>query len=146
MNAPFDIKTILEDFEFLDDWDDRYRYLIELGNGLEPMADSEKTPQSKVQGCVSQVWIVADANEEAGEKGDPVLHFRGDSDAHIVRGLIAITLALFSGKRASQIVATDEKEIFDQLHLSEHITPQRSNGLRSMVTRIKAEAASAITA
>ncbi|MCB1463849.1 MAG: SufE family protein [Nitratireductor sp.] len=138
MNASTDINAIVEDFEFLEDWDDRYKYLIELGNGLAPMNETEKTPQSKVQGCVSQVWIVC----EAGEGADPVLRFRGDSDAHIVRGLIAITLALFSGKHASQIVATDEKEVFDQLHLSEHITPQRSNGLRSMVARIKSEATS----
>lgn len=138
MNA--DIQAIVEDFEFLDDWDDRYKYLIELGNGLEPLSDAERTPQSKVQGCVSQVWIVC----EAGEGEDPVLTFRGDSDAHIVRGLIAITLALFSGKRASQIAATDEREVFDRLRLSEHITPQRSNGLRSMVARIKAEATGAL--
>ncbi len=137
MNAPVNLDTILEDFEFLEDWDDRYKYLIELGNGLDPLADDEKTPASKVQGCVSQVWIVTDA----GEGTDPVLTFRGDSDAHIVRGLIAITLALFSGRRASEITATDEREVFDQLKLSEHITPQRSNGLRSMVARIKAEAA-----
>lgn len=137
MNAPVNLDTILEDFEFLEDWDDRYKYLIELGNGLEPLADDEKTPASKVQGCVSQVWIVTDA----GDGADPVLTFRGDSDAHIVRGLIAITLALFSGRRASEITATDEREVFDQLKLSEHITPQRSNGLRSMVARIKAEAA-----
>ena len=140
MNAPVNLDTILEDFEFLDDWDDRYKYLIELGNGLEPLAEAEKTPESKVQGCVSQVWIVTDADEGT----DPILKFRGDSDAHIVRGLIAITLALFSGRHASQIAATDEREVFDRLKLSEHITPQRSNGLRSMVARIKADAARAL--
>ena len=140
MNAPVNLDTILEDFEFLDDWDDRYKYLIELGNGLEPLAEAEKTPESKVQGCVSQVWIVTDADEGT----DPILRFRGDSDAHIVRGLIAITLALFSGRHASQIAATDEREVFDRLKLSEHITPQRSNGLRSMVARIKADAARAL--
>ncbi|GIL03312.1 MAG: cysteine desufuration protein SufE [Alphaproteobacteria bacterium] len=139
MNAPFDIKAILEDFELLDDWDDRYRYLIELGSGLEPLAPSEKTPQSKVQGCVSQVWLVC----ESSGGPDPVLTFRGDSDAHIVRGLIAVTLALFSGRRASQIVATDEADVFGRLRLTEHITPQRSNGLRAVVARIKAEAAAA---
>ena len=140
MNASADIDAIVEDFEFLDDWDDRYKYLIELGNGLEPLADTEKNPQSKVQGCVSQVWIVS----EASGGDDPVLTFRGDSDAHIVRGLIAVTLALFSGKQASQIAATDEREVFDRLQLSEHITPQRSNGLRAMVARIKEEAARAL--
>ncbi|MCG6859148.1 MAG: SufE family protein [Salaquimonas sp.] len=140
MNAPIDINTIVEDFEFLDDWDDRYRYLIELGNGLEPLDEAEKNAATKVQGCVSQVWIVTDV----GEGDDPVLRFRGDSDAHIVRGLIAVALALFSGRQASQIAGTDESEVFDRLHLSEHITPQRSNGLRSMVARIKAEAAKAL--
>ena len=140
MNAPFDIKSIVEDFEFLDDWDDRYKYLIELGNGLEPLSESEKNPATKVQGCVSQVWLVC---ERSGD-GDPALHFRGDSDAHIVRGLVAVTLAIFSGRKASQIVATDETETFGRLRLTEHITPQRSNGLKSMVARIKAEAAKAL--
>ena len=111
-----------------------------LGAGLAPLTEEEKNPQTKVQGCVSQVWIVTDIADGA----DPVMTFRGDSDAHIVRGLIAVTLALFSGKHASQIVDTDEKQIFGQLHLEEHITPQRSNGLRSMVARIKSEAANAL--
>ncbi|MCB1449601.1 MAG: SufE family protein [Nitratireductor sp.] len=135
-----DIDAIIEDFEFLDDWEDRYKYLIELGNGLESVDEAEKTAQTKVQGCVSQVWIVC---ETPADK-DPVLHFRGDSDAHIVRGLIAVTLAIFSGKRASTILATDEAKVFSRLHLEEHITPQRSNGLRSMVARIKREAEQAL--
>jgi cysteine desulfuration protein SufE len=130
------IDTILEDFELLDDWDDRYKYLIELGGALEPLPESERVTKNKVQGCVSQVWIVT--SREGGD--DPVLLFRGDSDAHIVRGLIAIVLAIFSGKPASQISDIDEAAIFDRVRLSEHITPQRSNGLRSMVARIKQEA------
>ncbi|MEZ5872386.1 MAG: SufE family protein [Nitratireductor sp.] len=134
------IETIIEDFEFLDDWEDRYKYLIELGNGLAPLDSSEKTTETKVQGCVSQVWIVSEAHNGA----DPVLTFRGDSDAHIVRGLIAVTLAIFSGKHASEIRATDESTVFSRLHLEEHITPQRSNGLRSMVARIKREAENAL--
>lgn len=142
MNAPFDIKAIVEDFEFLDDWDDRYKYLIELGNALEPLAETEKNAATKVQGCVSQVWLVS---EQSGDP-DPRLHFRGDSDAHIVRGLIAITLAIFSDRRASEIVATDEAEIFGRLRLTEHITPQRSNGLKAMVARIKAVAKRALEA
>lgn len=133
------IQTILDDFEFLEDWDDRYRYLIELGDSLEPMDEQEKTADTRVQGCVSQVWI----RTERGAEPDPVLTFRGDSDAHIVRGLIAIVLALFSGQRASSILETDETGIFERMRLGEHITPQRSNGLRSMVNRIKQEAASA---
>ena len=127
------IAEIIENFSFLDEWDDRYKYLIELGNGLEPFPDSLQNSETKVQGCVSQVWIAC--REEPGS--DPVLHFIGTSDAHIVRGLIAVTLAIFSGRRASEIVEIDEQQIFNELGLSEHITPQRSNGLRAMVARIK---------
>lgn len=134
------LESIIEDFEFLDDWDDRYKYLIELGETLEPLGESEKNASSKVQGCVSQVWILPDRTSEA----DPVLTFRGDSDAHIVRGLIAIVLAVFSGKRASEITSIDETAVFSRINLSEHITPQRSNGLRSMVDRIKQEASRAL--
>ena len=101
-----------------------------------------KTPATKVRGCVSQVWIETKRSDD----GDPILVFRGDSDAHIVRGLIAIVLAIFSGKSASQIVGTDETSIFERIRLSEHITPQRSNGLRSMVDRIKREASQALAA
>ncbi len=137
-----DIGTIVENFEFLDDWDDRYRYLIELGGGLAPLSEAEHAPANKVQGCASQVWIVSNR----GEGPDPVLTFRGDSDAHIVRGLVAVVLAIFSGKPASQIAQTDEGAIFQQLRLAEHITPQRSNGLRSMVARIKNEAREAVAA
>ena len=135
MSQP-DIDTIIENFEYLDEWDDRYRYLIELGNGLEPLAEEDHNPETKVQGCVSQVWLVARRSEDS----DPVIVFRGDSDAHIVKGLVAVVLALFSGKRASEILRIDETEIFSRLRLQEHITPQRSNGLRSMVARIKQEA------
>lgn len=137
-----DIKDILDDFELLEDWDDRYKYLIELGDGLEPLADSEKNSGTKVRGCVSQVWIVP----ERGPGPNPILTFRGDSDAHIVRGLIAVVLAIFSGKRATEISETNETEILDELRLAEHITPQRSNGLRSMINRIKQEARQVIAA
>jgi cysteine desulfuration protein SufE len=128
-----DINEIIENFEFLEDWDDRYKYLIELGNGLEPFPIALQNAETKVQGCVSQVWIAC----RTGEGPDPKVDFIGTSDAHIVRGLIAITLAIFSGRKASEIVAIDEAAIFNKLGLSEHITPQRSNGLRSMVARIK---------
>ena len=127
------IEEIIENFEFLDDWDDRYKYLIELGDALEPFPEALQNADTKVQGCVSQVWIACKSSDE----NNPVLSFIGTSDAHIVRGLIAITLALFSEKRASEIIAIDEQEVFNTLDLSEHITPQRSNGLRSMVERIK---------
>lgn len=127
------IEEIIENFEFLDDWDDRYKYLIELGDNLKPFPDELQNADTKVQGCVSQVWI---ACKSSGDD-DPIYSFIGTSDAHIVRGLIAITLALFSEKRASEILAIDEQDVFNTLDLSEHITPQRSNGLRSMVARIK---------
>lgn len=127
------IDEIIDNFEFLDEWEDRYKYLIELGDGLEPFPAELQTDETKVQGCVSQVWIVG--MPESDE--DPVITFLGTSDAHIVRGLIAVTLAIFSGKKASEILATDEQVVFKKLGLSEHITPQRSNGLRSMVARIR---------
>ncbi len=128
-----EFETIAENFELLDDWEDRYRYLIDLGGTLSALSDSEHDDANKVQGCASQVWMVS----KQGHGDDPVLTFRGDSDAHIVRGLIAIILSIFSGRRASQIMATDEKQYFDRLRLSEHISAQRSNGLRSMVARIR---------
>ena len=127
------IDDIVENFEFLEDWEDRYKYLIELGNKLEDFPEDQHNADNKVNGCVSQVWITTQQNDDA----DPVITIRGDSDAHIVRGLIAVTLAIFSDKRASQITAIDEIEYFNKIGLSEHITPQRSNGLKSMVKRIK---------
>lgn len=127
------IEEIVDNFEFLDDWDDRYKYLIELGNSLPAFPQDSQTAETKVQGCVSQVWILP----IIGTGDNPVIEFLGTSDAHIVRGLIAITLAIFSGKPAGEIVKIDENDIFKKLDLSEHITPQRSNGLRSMVARIK---------
>ena len=131
------IDEIVENFQFLDDWEDRYKYLIELGNALESISDADHNDTTKVNGCVSQVWITVDHDD-----GDnPVMIYKGDSDAHIVRGLIAVTLAIFSGRKASEIVALDEITYFNQIGLQEHITPQRSNGLRAMVQRIKESAA-----
>lgn len=135
-----DLQTVIDDFEFLDDWEDRYRYVIELGRDLEPLEEDERNQLTKVQGCVSQVWLVT----ETGDGPDPILRFRGDSDAHIVRGLVAIVLALFSGKPASGIVSLDAEATLSTLGLDEHLTPQRANGLRSMIGRIKREAASAL--
>ncbi|MEX3008072.1 SufE family protein [Hoeflea sp. TYP-13] len=132
------LEQIVDDFEFLDDWEDRYRYVIELGRTLDEMPDSDKTDANKVQGCVSQVWLTYKI--DATDPADPVLYFTGDSDAHIVRGLVAIMLAACSGHKASDIVAFDEGALFARLGLIEHLTPQRANGLRSMVARIKSEA------
>ncbi len=133
------IDEILEDFSYLDDWDDRYRYLIELGKTLEPMSEDQHNMNTKVQGCVSQVWISSSV-----VPGDPpVLHFIGDSDAHIVRGLVAISLALYSNQPARKILDIDAFEVFSEIGLQEHLTPQRSNGLRAMIERIKRDAVQA---
>ncbi|BCP52778.1 cysteine desulfuration protein SufE [Kaistia sp. 32K] len=136
--APID--RILDDFAFLDDWDDRYRYLIELGRGLAPLAPEAHNDANKVQGCASQVWLEKNVRQEAD---GPHLDFKGDSDALIVRGLVAIVIALFSGRPAAEIVETDAEAVFEKIGLREHLTAQRSNGLRSMVNRIKTEAGAA---
>ncbi|WP_099865135.1 SufE family protein [Pararhizobium haloflavum] len=135
------LQQIKDDFAFLDDWEDRYRYVIELGRELEPLSDGEQNDRNKVQGCTSQVWLVHDA---VGSGSDPVLTFRGDSDAHIVRGLVAIALSAFSGRRASEIQAFDAVGLFNELGLVEHLSPQRANGLRAMVGRIKQDAGTAL--
>ncbi|MFT6509277.1 MAG: cysteine desulfuration protein SufE [Parvibaculaceae bacterium] len=134
------IQELIEDFSFLDDWEDRYRYVIELGKKLDPLTDDERTDETKVLGCTSQVWLVTALDKSDSETS---LTFRGDSDAHIVRGLIAILLVLYSGKSVSEILAIEPREIFAQLGLNEHLSPQRSNGLFSMVGRIRADAAAA---
>ena len=130
------IESISQDFEFLDDWEERYRYIIDLGAALAPYPEDLRDDVHKVRGCVSQVWLAVDREDGA----DPILHLRGDSDAHIVRGLVAIVLALFSGRTASEIASTDAESTFRQFGLDEHLTPQRANGLRSMVKRIRDEA------
>jgi cysteine desulfuration protein SufE len=136
------IDEIVENFNFLDEWEDRYRYLIELGRGLEPLDDAAHNENNKVRGCVSQVWL--ETRVETDLSGCPVLYLKGDSDAHIVRGLVALILTLYSGQTASRILATDAEGLFDSLDLAAHLTPQRSNGVRSMVERIKNDARSAI--
>lgn len=134
------IQAIRDDFAFLDDWEDRYRYLIELGRALEPLPESAHDEAHRVQGCASQVWLQTTPRQEA----DGVhLDLVGDSDALIVRGLVALAIAIFSGRRAADILTIDAEAIFAGLGLREHLTSQRSNGLRSMVNRIKAEAAAA---
>jgi cysteine desulfuration protein SufE len=130
-------EDILADFELLDDWEDRYRYVIELGRKLEPLSEAERTQANKVQGCVSQVWLATTVENSSGA---PRLTFIGDSDAHIVRGLIAILFALYSGKTAQDIAGIDAAQRLGQLHLKEHLTPQRSNGLMAMVKRIRTDA------
>jgi cysteine desulfuration protein SufE len=138
IGAMADIDEIIGNFSVLDDWDDRYRYLIELGRELAPLPEAARTDANKVQGCASQVWL--DTAVRPNGADGPVLSFEGDSDAHIVRGLIAILFALYSGKPAKHIIATDAVELFETLGLREHLTPQRSNGFRSMVDRIRADA------
>jgi cysteine desulfuration protein SufE len=138
------IDEIVDNFTLLDEWDDRYRYVIELGRMLPPLPESAHTDANKVQGCASQVWLRTHLKPD-GAAG-PILTFEGDSDAHIVRGLVAILFALYSGKSAREILATDAIALFDHIGLRENLTPQRSNGLRSMVERIRAEANAALAA
>jgi cysteine desulfuration protein SufE len=136
------IDEILENFSLLDEWDDRYRYVIELGRGLTPLPPEAHREANKVQGCASQVWFVSDVRPN-GAAG-PILTFMGDSDAHIVRGLIAILFALYSGKSAREILSIDAEALFNRMGLREHLTPQRSNGFRSMVERIRSDAQAAL--
>ncbi len=136
------IDDITENFALLDEWDDRYRYVIELGRTLEPLPENLRTETNKVQGCASQVWLGTTVQPD-GAAG-PTLSFVGDSDAHIVRGLIAILFALYSGKPAPEILKTDAVALFEKLGLREHLTPQRSNGFRSMVERVKSDARNAL--
>ncbi|MEM9633066.1 MAG: SufE family protein [Pseudomonadota bacterium] len=135
---------ILETFDFLDDWEDRYKYLIDLGKELPELSESERTDANKVRGCVSQVWLITSTS--TGANGAPVLTFKGDSDALIVQGLVAIVTTLFNGKTAQEILDTDVEGVFAKLGLQEHLTPQRSNGLKSMVGRIRSDAQEALTA
>lgn len=130
------IDDILESFSLLDDWEDRYRYVIELGRELPPYPEEARDEAHKVPGCVSQVWLLT----KHGEGHDPVMTFQGDSDAHIVRGLVYILITFFSGKKASEIHDADIERVLKTLGLDENLTPQRSNGLRSMVERIRSEA------
>ena len=136
------IDDIIENFTLLEEWDDRYRYVIELGRMLEPLPQELRTDTNKVQGCASQVWLGTTVKPD-GAAG-PTLSFVGDSDAHIVRGLIAILFALYSGKSARDILDADAVALFEKLGLREHLTPQRSNGFRSMVERIKRDAGAAL--
>jgi cysteine desulfuration protein SufE len=133
------IEAIRDDFASLDDWEDRYRYVIELGHTLEPLGEAAHNNRNKVRGCVSQVWLECEPATNA--EGERILHYRGDSDSHLVRGLIAIAIALFSDRTSEQILAVDAVAVFRALGLEQHLTPQRSNGVRAMVERIRADAA-----
>jgi cysteine desulfuration protein SufE len=128
------LADIIADFELIDDWDERYRYLIEMGRDLEPLGGGARVEANKVRGCASQVWIETLAGP------DGTLVFKGDSDAHIVKGLVRLTLAIYSGQTPAAIMAADANAVFEKLGLSQHLTPQRSNGVRDMVERIKTDA------
>lgn len=138
-----DLQSIIDDFELIDDWEDRYRYVIDLGRTLDPLPEEAHNEANKVHGCASQVWLQTHVADGAD---GPVLNFLADSDAHIVRGLVAIILSIYSGHHARDILETDALAIFRQLGLIEHLTPQRSNGVRAMVERIRREASAALTA
>lgn len=139
------IEELKDNFSLLDDWEDRYRYVIELGRSLPDLPPSAKTESNKVRGCASQVWLVTSQIPRADGQA-PVMHIEGDSDAHIVRGLVAILIAIYQDRPADEIAAHDALSDFAELGLKDHLTPQRSNGLASMVARIRTEAAAAVHA
>jgi cysteine desulfuration protein SufE len=139
-SEPTTIDDLIENFSFLDDWEDRYRYVIELGKTLPALSPAEHNDVNKVRGCASQVWLVSEPSGDDSRR----LVFRGDSDAHIVRGLIAILLALYSGRTAREIAETDPEKVFQRIGLRDHLTSQRSNGLSSMVARIRSDAQAAL--
>jgi cysteine desulfuration protein SufE len=137
--------AIRSDFALLDEWEDRYRYVIELGRGLAPLPEALRVEANKVRGCASQVWL-ASSTHSGPANGAPALEFVGDSDAHIVRGLIAILFAMYQGRTPDELLAVDARAGFAELGLAEHLTPQRSNGFFSMVERIRRDARALATA
>lgn len=141
MTRPIDaaLTELVDEFDMLGDWEERYRYVIELGAGLTPLSDAERSDDNKVRGCASQVWLVTEP------RADGTIVFRGDSDAHIVSGLIAILLRLYSGRPAADIALFDAKAALDKLGLSDALSSQRSNGLKAMVARIQRDAEAALT-
>ncbi len=136
------IADVISTFDMLDAWEDRYRYLIEMGRSLAPLSDDERNEDNRVRGCASQVWVVTTLTH--APDGTPLLAFRGDSDAHIVKGLVALVLSFYDKKTPQEVLSGDVMGLFKQLELSEHLTPQRSNGVRSMVERIRRDAAGAL--
>ncbi|WP_439637399.1 SufE family protein [Oceanicaulis sp.] len=129
-----DIDALVDEFDFLGDWEERYRYLIEMGQALPGLPEAERTDDTRVKGCVSQVWMVID------DGPDHALELRGDSDAHIVKGLVALLSRLYDGRSPQEALSIDPKEVLGRIGLAEHLSPQRSNGLASMIKRIQAEA------
>ena len=138
------IADVIATFDMLDAWEDRYRYLIEMGRSLAPLSNDERNEDNRVRGCASQVWVVTTLTH--APDGTPLLAFRGDSDAHIVKGLVALVLSFYDKKTPQEVLSGDVMGLFKQLELSEHLTPQRSNGVRSMVERIRRDAAGALAA
>ncbi|MSU91387.1 cysteine desulfuration protein SufE [Rhodobacteraceae bacterium 2CG4] len=136
MTASFD--EIADNFAFLDEWEDRYRYVIELGKEMPPLDETQKVPATKVEGCASQVWLVPRVD---GDGQGARISFDGDSDALIVRGLIAILRALYNGRTAAEIAGIDAHARLGELGLQQHLSAQRSNGLRAMIGRVEAIAA-----
>ena len=130
-------EDLIDNFELFDEWDDRYRYMIELGNGLPPLNEADRREENRVQGCVSNVWLVVEGNEQP----DQPFRFRADSDSQLVKGLIAIVLVLYRDQSPRQVVAYDIQAVFNRLELSQHLSRSRSNGLASMVRRITTLAA-----
>ena len=137
-----DLEDLVEEFDLLGDWEERYRYVIELGRELAPLTDAERNDANKVRGCASQVWL--ETRTEGGPGETTRLYFSGDSDAHIVRGLVALAIAIHSGHTAQEILTTDAFAIYERLGLAAHLTPQRSNGVRAMMERIKNDARAAL--
>jgi cysteine desulfuration protein SufE len=130
------LEEVVDTFEFLDDWEDRYKYIIDLGRKLTPLDSGEMVDAFKVRGCQSKVWLIPEIQSDQ-------IMLRGDSDAHIVKGLVALMLLVYSGKTAAEILSVDAKKILGDLGLSSHLSPMRANGLFSMVERIREIAANA---
>ncbi len=135
------LDDILESFSLLDDWEDRYRFVIDLGRELPPFPDEARTEDNRVRGCTSKVWLISEV-----EGNPPVITLKGDSDAHIVKGLVAVLLSLYSGRTATEILAIDARDVLSKLGLEAHLSPMRTNGLFAMVERIRAIAAAALAA
>ena len=133
-----DIDALVEEFDLFDDWEERYRYLIDLGRALPALNDDEQVEANKVKGCASQVWMII-------EDDDDHLILRGDSDAHIVKGLIALLIRLYSGRTAQDAMTINPKDVLERIGLADNLSPQRSNGLAAMITRIRQEASARLS-
>jgi cysteine desulfuration protein SufE len=140
VNAAID--RIAEDFSLFSDWEERYAHVLDMAKSLPPLSADERIEKNKVRGCASQVWLVTETRESDPGK----LFFRGESDAHLVRGLIAVLLSIFSGRIPAEILSVDPREVFTRLQLKDALTQQRSNGLFAMMERIRRDAASAQSA